>query len=117
MMDRDQAVGARQAADTSSGLIRQYEEIADASRAMLDAARAGDWEGVGRIEERCRQLIVALKQASSRGKLSAPENRRRLVILRSILDDDAQIRIRSEPWLRDLEDFLAGARPAAKSKR
>jgi flagellar protein FliT len=100
----------------SAGLIDHYEAIANASRQMLDAARAEDWAQVARIEQHCRELIATLKEVSSRATLSAAENRRRMVILRAILQDDAQIRVRAEPWLRDLEDFLVAARRQAPPK-
>jgi flagellar protein FliT len=97
----------------SAGLIHHYEAIASASREMLEAARAEDWASVARIEERCRELIATLKQVSAQGVLSASENRRRMILLRAILQDDAQIRVRAEPWLRDLEQFLVAARRQA----
>ncbi|SPJ17811.1 Flagellar chaperone (modular protein) [Burkholderiales bacterium] len=103
-----------QADGYSSGLIHQYEEIATASRSMLDAAHRGDWCQVKEIEERCQQMIAALKLASPRDALGDREQRRRIALLRSILNDDAQIRVRAEPWLRDLEDFLRSAPQAQK---
>ncbi len=103
-----------QADGHSSGVMDQYEEIADASRSMLEAAHRGDWGQVMEIEERCQQLIAALKLASHRDALGDREQRRRIALLRSILNDDAQIRVRAEPWLRDLEDFLRSAPQAPK---
>jgi flagellar protein FliT len=97
-----------------SGLMDQYEEIADASRSMLEAAHRGDWGQVKEIEDRCREMIAALKLASARDVLGDREQRRRIALLRSILNDDAQIRVRAEPWLRDLEDFLRSASPPPK---
>jgi flagellar protein FliT len=91
----------------SHGLIHHYEQIAGASRAMLEAAHRGDWSEVERIEAQCRDLIAALKIAAGSDTLSSVEKTRRMLLLRTILKDDAQIRLRSEPWLRDLENFLA----------
>ncbi|HYA66669.1 MAG TPA: flagellar protein FliT [Burkholderiaceae bacterium] len=100
----------------SSGLIEQYEAIAHASRSMLEAAHRGNWGQVEQIEVRCRELIAALKQASAKNALGAAEQRRRIALLRSILNDDAQIRARAEPWLRDLEELLrASPRPPSRT--
>jgi flagellar protein FliT len=99
----------------SCGLIRRYEEIAVASRDMLEAAHRGDWPAVERIEAQCREMITALKLAARTDTLSDAEKSRRLSLLRSILKDDAQIRLRAEPWLRDLENFLAVTRQAEGS--
>jgi len=96
----------------SCGLIHRYEDIANASRSMLDAAHRGDWAAVEQIESQCRDLIAALKVAAAADTLSDGEKARRMTLLRAILKDDAQIRVRAEPWLRDLENFLAVSRRA-----
>jgi len=93
----------------SFGLIRRYEEIAGASRSMLEAAHRGDWAAVEQLEGRCREMIAALKLAARSETLSNDEKSRRVSLLRAILKDDAQIRMRAEPWLRDLENFLGAA--------
>jgi len=102
---------AKDATDASPerahGIIRHYEEIADASRSMLEAAHRGDWDAVEDIETSCRNLIRALKRASQHATLSKEERQRRMVLLRAILSDDAQIRVRAEPWLKDLEKILS----------
>lgn len=96
------------------GLIHHYEEIAGASRSMLEAAHRGDWDQVEQIECRCRGMIAALKQAAKTDALSDSEKKRRMALLRTILNDDAQMRLRAEPWLCDLENFLAATRQPAK---
>ena len=98
----------------SCGLINRYEDIASASRSMLDAAHRGDWAEVEQIEGQCREMIEALKIAAATDTLSENEKARRMILLRTILKDDAQIRLRAEPWLSDLECFLAGARLTGK---
>lgn len=94
-------------------LIEHYEAIARASQSMLDAARASDWTEVGRLEEHCRMLIDALNQASSSAALRPLENRRRMELLQRILADDAEIRDRSDPWLKQLEHLLS-SRPTRR---
>ena len=96
----------RPAAREPSRLIEVYEEIARASRSMLDAAKAEDWERVARIEADCRELIDRIRMAARDERLGADEARRRMEILRVVLQDDAQIRARSEPWLQDLNRIL-----------
>jgi flagellar protein FliT len=88
-------------------LIEHYEAIAAASRRMLDAARRGDWDQVGREEDRCRTLISGLKRADAAGYASIGR-RQRLAVLRTVLADDAEIRELSEPWLKQLEALLGG---------
>lgn len=100
----------REAAVARSQILEHYEAIARASQRMLDAARASDWAEVGRQEERCRMLIAALKAAAVRTTLPPAENRRRIELLRRILTDDAEIRGRSEPWLKQLERLISSPR-------
>jgi flagellar protein FliT len=97
-------------------LIRRYEVIAQMSRAMLAAARANNWDEVAEINDICRVMIEELKASAAREALSADESRRRVQALRSILADDAEIRARAEPWLRQLETLIVPrARPGASS--
>ncbi|MEW5880061.1 MAG: flagellar protein FliT [Pseudomonadota bacterium] len=97
-------------------LIQRYEAIAQASRRMLCAARSEDWDEVARLEDRCRDLIAELKAAHRTERLSAPEQRRRIELLRGILADDAEIRARAEPWLRQLERLIRAPRAAQRAR-
>ena len=102
----------RGAAITRSQLLDHYEQIAQASQSMLDAARNSDWDEVERQEERCRALVASLKAASVASPLLRPQdNRRRMELLRRMLAADAEIRGRSEPWLRQLEQLISPPRP------
>lgn len=89
-------------------VIEHYEAIAAASRHMLDAARAGNWDEVGRKEEHCRALIGRLKRTQPDGSIASGVRRVRFALLRAILADDAEIRELSEPWLKQLEALLGG---------
>jgi len=89
-----------------SRLIDRYQEVARLSRSMLEAAHREDWEEVARLEGQCRGEIVGLKRAAMIEPLSASEQQRRIELLRDMLRDDAQIRARAEPWLRELERLI-----------
>lgn len=96
----------RGTAPRGRSLIDHYELIAQASHEMLAAARHGDWESVHRLEDACGALIAELRGAATPSALSEGEQRRRIALLRSILADDAEIRERAEPWLRELEHLI-----------
>jgi len=57
----------------SQGLLNYYEAIEHASQDMLDAARAGDWDTVVRLEGACAVLIARLKLAASEQPMGAEE--------------------------------------------
>lgn len=92
-------------------LIRRYEAIALASRCMLTAARRGDWDEVTRLEERCCALIRQLKEAAEFEQFDVDDQRIRVRLLRNILDDDAEMRARAEPWLAQLDQLIASGAP------
>ncbi|MGE5161284.1 MAG: flagellar protein FliT [Betaproteobacteria bacterium] len=92
-------------------MLDHYEQIAQASQLMLDAARNSDWDEVERQEDRCRSLVASLKAASAISPLLRPQdNRRRMELLRRMLAADAEIRGRCEPWLRQLEQLISAPR-------
>jgi len=99
----------------ASHLLESYEAIAGISQQMLAAARDEAWDEVARLESRCRELIAELSAAARSERLTPGEQRRRVELLRGILADDAEIRARSEPWLRRLEHLVAA--PAFASGR
>ena len=98
-------------------LLSYYEAIERASADMLNAARAGNWDEVVKLEGACVLLISQLKNAAqdhagdSRsaepvGEVARVKSR----IMQRILVNDAEIRQLAEPWLQDLDDTLAGRR-------
>ncbi len=94
-----------------SSLLKHYEAIAQASCAMLEAARANDWIEVALQEERCAALIAILKAADERPEsLSAADDERRMHLLRQILADDALIRGHAEPWLEPIVPLISTPR-------
>lgn len=100
----------RGAAAARSQLLEHYEAIADASQRMLNAARRSDWDEVGRQEDRCRRLIEALKATAAETSLRPADSRRRMDLLRRMLAHDAEIRDRSDPWLKQIERLIAAPR-------
>ena len=95
---------------SSSSVLSYYEAIEKASADMLDAARAGDWDQVVKLEGACVLLISQLKQAARDTPLGQDEARTKSRIMQRILVNDAEIRHLAEPWLQDLDELMAGKR-------
>jgi flagellar protein FliT len=89
-------------------LLNYYEAIEKASQDMLDAARAGNWDHVVKLEGACALLISQLKHAASTQALGPEEAQLKSRIMQRILVNDAEIRQLAEPWLEDLDHLLAG---------
>ena len=92
----------------NSVLLNYYEAIEKASQDMLDAARAGNWDHVVKLEGACALLISQLKHAASTQALGPEEAQLKSRIMQRILVNDAEIRQLAEPWLEDLDQLLAG---------
>jgi flagellar protein FliT len=91
-------------------LLSYYEAIEQASADMLNAAKAGDWDQVVKLEGACVLLISQLKHAARQAPLDAESSKAKSRIMQRILVNDAEIRHLAEPWLQDLDDMLAGKR-------
>jgi flagellar protein FliT len=90
-------------------LLGYYEAIEKASSDMLEAARAGNWDHVVKLEGACALLISQLKHEAARIPLGTEEAQLKSRIMQRIIVNDAEIRHLAEPWLESLDDFL-GAR-------
>jgi flagellar protein FliT len=91
-------------------LLTFYEAIERASADMLNAARAGNWDEVVKLEGACVLLISQLKNAARQNDLKPEEARAKSRIMQRILVNDAEIRHLAEPWLQELDQTLAGRR-------
>lgn len=83
----------------SPTLIDCYKAIEDSSARMLEAAKADDWDGVVRYEGACAVLIEQLRLRAKSEVLDASVRAEKSLIMRRILNNDAQIRYLAEPWL------------------
>jgi flagellar protein FliT len=95
----------------STSVLSYYEAIEKASADMLDAARAGDWDQVVKLEGACVLLISQLKQAAREAPLAQDEARIKSRIMQRILVNDAEVRHLAEPWLPDLHRLMQGKTP------
>jgi len=91
-------------------LLSYYEAIEQASADMLNAAKAGDWDQVVKLEGACVLLISQLKHAARQTPLDAEAAKVKSRIMQRILVNDAEIRHLAEPWLQDLDEMMAGKR-------
>ncbi|OYV01466.1 MAG: flagellar protein FliT [Burkholderiales bacterium PBB5] len=92
----------------TNSLLSYYEAIEKASADMLEAARAGDWNHVIKLEGACVLLISQLKNAARGNNLSAEESQLKSRILQRVLVNDAEIRHLAEPWLEDIDQMMQG---------
>jgi flagellar protein FliT len=92
----------------SQALIDYYKAIEDSSIKMLEAAKAEDWDSVVRFEGACAVLIGQLRHRALSEELDAQTRKEKTIIMRRILNNDAQIRYLAEPWLVHFEQKFEG---------
>jgi flagellar protein FliT len=92
----------------NNSLLSYYEAIEKASADMLEAARAGDWNHVIKLEGACVLLISQLKNAARSNNLSGEESQLKSRILQRVLVNDAEIRHLAEPWLEEIDHMMQG---------
>lgn len=94
---------------TSSEMLSTYESLSELTGTMLDAARQGEWDHLAALEQRCQGYVGALMQARP-VQLNESEQREKIAIIRTILQNDAKIRALTEPRLNELQQRLQRVR-------
>lgn len=86
--------------------IELYEEMGRISAQMVEAARAGDWEGLIALETGVSRLRDQLMAMPAETGITADDLTRRRRLIERILDDDAEIRRHTEPWMEHVRHLL-----------
>jgi flagellar protein FliT len=89
--------------------IKRYEEIGALSAQMVEAARAQDWQRLIALEKCVAELRNALLADDDNETLTEPERRMKAALIQRILDDDAEIRRHTEPWMEHVREYLESA--------
>jgi flagellar protein FliT len=88
--------------------IELYEEISTLSSRMVAAAQANDWDALIDLERGVAGLRDTLMTADDIGSSPLDLDRKRTLIQR-ILQDDAEVRRHTEPWMEQVRTFLGTA--------
>lgn len=89
--------------------IDRYEEVCALSARMVSAARAGEWDLLIALEARVaalRDRMMAETDASPDAAMIGPELARKRGLIQQLLDDDAEIRRYTEPWMEHVRKLL-----------
>jgi flagellar protein FliT len=87
--------------------IEIYEDMCALSTRMVEAARAQDWDRLVDLERSVAALRDTLGEEDG-GSLSSEEASRRRTLIQRILEDDAEVRRHTEPWMEQVRQFLGG---------
>jgi flagellar protein FliT len=94
--------------------IETYQEMSALSAQMVDAAQAQNWEHLIVLEKSVAALRDMLMADDDNAGLSMDERSIKAALIQRILDDDAEVRRHTEPWMEHVRQFLGGA---AKRRR
>jgi len=96
--------------------IELYEELSALSRRMVEAARMNDWDRLIELERDVASLRNTLMGIDD-DRLSSLEIQRKRVLIETILDDDAEVRRHTEPWMEQVRQFLGASVSQQKIER
>jgi len=87
-------------------ILMTYEGISRVTKQMLAAARDSDWDALIQLERDCSGLFSRLMTGEDECPRSAQFQHRKAQLIRTVLDDDAEIRLLVEPWLTQLSSLI-----------
>lgn len=97
--------------------IELYEELSLLSARMVEAARASDWESLLALEQNIAGLRATLMMSAEANSALAVDPARKHSLIQRILDDDAEVRRHTEPWVDRLRLLLGGGLPQWERQR
>lgn len=90
--------------------LQAYQRMHAISAAMAEAARAQRWDRLAELEAGIARLRETLA-ATAPGALDPQERAAKVRLIHAILENDAEVRRHTEPWMDHVRAFLAaGAR-------
>jgi flagellar protein FliT len=89
--------------------IEIFEEMSALSARMVEAAQANDWQRLVTLEKSVVALRNTVMADDDNGLLSPAELDMKRALIQRILDDDAEIRRHTEPWMEQVRQFLGNS--------
>lgn len=96
--------------------IEIYEEMSALSMRMVEAAHAHDWERLVGLEKSVAALRSKLPKEEDNATLSAVELSHKRELIQGILENDADVRTVTEPWMEQLRKFLGNGNRRRRMK-
>ncbi|NMG45886.1 flagellar protein FliT [Aromatoleum toluvorans] len=88
-----------------------YESMSTVSAAMVEAARANDWDRLVTLEREMAALRDEIMRTTGAANeaLGTDEAARKAKLIAAMLENDVEIRKHVEPWLASVRKLLSGA--------
>lgn len=101
----------------SQELILIYENVADITSQMLNAAQGSDWPLLATLEERCSMQVQAIKEDEAPVELGHDEREKKVKVIQRILADDRKIRDITQPRMAQLSEMMRRSSTQTKLAR
>ena len=88
--------------------IELFEEMSALSARMVEAAQGNDCQRLVDLERSVVALRSTLMSDDDNDLLSPAEIEMKRALIQRILDDDAEVRRHTEPWMEQVRQFLGG---------
>lgn len=95
---------------TMASQIDLYQEMNALSAGMVEAAQAQDWDRLVALEQSVSALRNELQRDDESIILSPAERELKAALIQQILDNDAEIRRHTEPWMEHVRGYLGDTR-------
>ena len=92
------------------------EEMSALSMRMVEAAHAHDWERLVGLEKSVTALRSKLPKEEDNAALSQSELNHKRELIQGILENDANVRTCTEPWMEQLRKFLGNGNRRQRMK-
>jgi flagellar protein FliT len=90
-----------------------YENVAEITRAMADAARSSNWDRLLELEQSCERQVACITDLPAPA-LSHADRERKAGFIREILEHDRTIRDHTVPWMKQLGVLIGNVRNERK---
>ncbi|GAB2871884.1 hypothetical protein GCM10027277_46440 [Pseudoduganella ginsengisoli] len=76
-----------------------YENVAGLTSKMVMAARANDWESLGRLENQTAATVAMVTAGATVPAQQGDARARKIALLKQILANDRAVRDATDPWI------------------
>lgn len=83
-----------------------YAKISATTSQMLAAAQDQDWDLLCELEDSCTAYVERLKALENNGRIGADIAGKKIDYVKSILENDRQIREIVSPWMKKLNGLI-----------
>jgi flagellar protein FliT len=97
--------------------LQLYEEVSLLSARMVEAARASDWDKLIELENSVASLRNILMTTPEDYGLPTDDVNRKRSLIQSILENDAEVRRHTEPWMEQLQQLIGVGSKQRKMER